>query len=127
MADPNSAPYERAGVHRKITIHSAKDGKVVRVKLYVLLEEVAGRPTGISLKADKEGSTIGGLLKALGETATLALSHGTPLEAIVSAWSRMSFEPSGATGDPAIQRVTSIPDAVARWLALRYQPRDNGG
>ena len=118
MPRNNVAPYERSGVHRRIRIRTAKGD----VKIYVLLEEVDGVLSGISIKADKEGSTIGGLLKVLGETATLALDHGAPLEALVAAWSRMQFEPAGATDDPALRQVSSIPDAVARYLRRRYCP-----
>jgi hypothetical protein len=114
----NSAPYERQGRTRKIHIRNA-DGDL---KVYVLLELHDGKVSGISIKADREGSTIHGLLDALGSTATAALAHGVPLEVIVQAWSRLQFEPAGTTTDPAMRQVSSIPDAVARYLAARYLP-----
>ena len=120
MARNDAPPYERSGVHRRIRIRGAKGD----TKVYVLLEEIDGQLSGIALKADKEGSTIGGLLKALGETATLALKYGAPLSELLATWSRMMFEPAGATDDPALRQVSSIPDAVARYLARRYLPPD---
>lgn len=112
----NSAPYERPGITRKIHIRHATGS----LKVYVLVEEHDGKVSGISIKADREGSTIHGLLDALGTTATAALAHGVPLKVIVQAWSRLQFEPAGTTQDPALRHVTSIPDAVARYLAAKY-------
>ncbi len=85
-----------------------------------------GRLGEIFLKADKAGSTISGLLDALSITTSLALQHGVPLETIVEKWARMQFAPAGTTSDPEMARVTSIVDAVARWLWIRYCHADAG-
>lgn len=69
---------------------------------------------------DRTGSTISGLLDALSITASLALQSGVPVETIVEKWARLQFAPSGTTTDPELPRVSSIVDAVARWLRLRY-------
>ena len=79
-----------------------------------------------SIGAGLTGSTISGLLDALSITASLGLQSGVQVETLVEKWGRMSFEPSGTTGDPDLPRVSSIVDAVARWLRARYCPAQTG-
>ena len=49
---------------------------------------------------------------------------GVPLEAFVSKFVNMKFEPAGLTDDPDVRMAQSIMDYVFRRLALDYLPED---
>jgi ribonucleoside-diphosphate reductase alpha chain len=99
------------------------EGIEAELKIYVSTGEYTdGRVAEIFLKGDRAGSTISGLLDALSITASLALQSGVPVETLVEKWERMQFEPAGTTTDPELPRVSSIVDAIARWLRRRYCP-----
>ena len=51
---------------------------------------------------------------------SIALQYGVPLEAFVSKFVNMKFEPAGMTDDPDIRMSQSIMDYVFRRLALDY-------
>jgi ribonucleoside-diphosphate reductase alpha chain len=116
-------PAERKGLTKLIHLrHRVEDGDAV-LKIYLTTGEYPdGRLGELFLKADKAGSTISGLLDALSITASLAIQSGVPVETLVEKWGRMQFSPAGTTGDPELPRVSSIVDAVARWLRIRYCP-----
>ena len=110
-------PPERQG--RTKVIRLRHPGGLLRI--YVQTgEHEDGTLAEVFLKGDRQGSTISGLLDALSVTTSVALQHGVPLETIAEKWQRMQFEPSGTTDDKAMPRVSSIVDAVARWLLARY-------
>jgi ribonucleoside-diphosphate reductase alpha chain len=115
-------PDERQGATKRIQL--THPGGVL--KIYVTTGTFPDGSLGeIFLKADRSGSTISGLLDALSMTASIALQYGVPVEKLVEKWSRMQFDPSGSTTDPEMRRVSSIVDAVARWLAAKYlKPED---
>jgi ribonucleoside-diphosphate reductase alpha chain len=116
-------PATRKGRTKRIHLHYRVEGADAELKIYCSTGEYEdGRLGEIFLKADKAGSTISGLLDALSITASLALQSGVPVEVLVEKWARMQFEPSGTTTDPDLPRVSSIVDAVARWLRRRYCP-----
>ncbi len=121
----------RPGLTKKIHLRYKVGGDqeapiVAELEIFIQTGEYPdGRLGEIFLKADKAGSTISGLLDALSITASLALQHGVPPKTIVEKWSRLQFEPAGTTTDPGLARVTSIVDAVARWLATRYCRADD--
>jgi ribonucleoside-diphosphate reductase alpha chain len=116
-------PAERKGLTKEICLRYRVEGGTAELDLYVTTGEYPdGRLGEIFLKSDRTGSTISGLLDALSITASLALQSGVPVETLVEKWARMQFEPSGTTGDPDLPRVSSIVDAVARWLRIRYCP-----
>jgi ribonucleotide reductase alpha subunit len=79
-----------------------------------------GMPGEIFLTANKEGSTVGGLLDAWAKSVSMALQYGTPLEGLVKLHVGMRFEPSGATGCPDVPHACSLPDYVFRFLAKRF-------
>ncbi len=79
-----------------------------------------GRPGEIFFRVTKEGSTVNGLMDALGISMSMALQHGVPLKDLVRKLAHMRFEPAGATNNPDVRFARSIPDYVARWLALRF-------
>ena len=51
---------------------------------------------------------------------SIALQYGVPLEAFVSKFVNMRFEPAGMTDDPDIRISQSIMDYIFRRLALDY-------
>lgn len=120
-AERERLPEERPGLTRRIHLKHAHGD----LKIYVQTGTYPdGRLAEIFLKADKSGSTISGLLDALSITASLALQHGVPVETLIEKWSRMQFEPAGTTSDPEMRQVSSIVDAVARWLRRRYATQE---
>lgn len=81
-----------------------------------------GRVCEIFLKVAKQGSTIGGLVDTLAITASHALQNGTPLGDLLRGWAGLRFEPNGDTQDPEVPNASSIPDYIAKRLALDYLP-----
>ena len=79
-----------------------------------------GRPGEIFFRVTKEGSTVNGLMDSLGISMSMALQHGVPLKDLVRKLAHMRFEPAGATNNPKIRFAKSIPDYVARWMALEF-------
>ena len=83
-----------------------------------------GRPGEVFISMSKEGSTIRGLLGALGSAVSIGLQHGAPLAAYIKHMKHMRFEPDGWTGKLGF--AYSIPDYVFRWLELQFGPRRPG-
>jgi ribonucleoside-diphosphate reductase alpha chain len=79
-----------------------------------------GRPGEIFFRVTKEGSTVNGLMDSLGISMSMALQHGVPLKDLVRKLAHMRFEPAGATNNPKVRFAKSIPDYVARWMALEF-------
>ena len=78
----------------------------------------------IFLKVSKQGSTLSGVMDAFAIAVSLGLQYGVPLEAFLSKFVNMRFEPSGITKDPDIRFGSSLVDYVFRKLALEYLPAD---
>jgi ribonucleoside-diphosphate reductase alpha chain len=72
----------------------------------------------IFLKTSKQGSTLAGVMDAFSIAISIGLQYGVPLDAYVSKFINMKFEPSGMTNDPDIRFATSLVDYVFRRLAL---------
>jgi len=81
-----------------------------------------GQPGELFVTMAKEGSTIGGLMDAIGTLTSIALQYGVPLDALAKKFSHQRFEPSGFTKNPEIRNASSITDYVFRWLALQFVP-----
>jgi ribonucleoside-diphosphate reductase alpha chain len=79
-----------------------------------------GRPGELFFRVTKEGSTVNGLMDSLGISMSMALQHGVPLKDLVRKLAHLRFEPAGATNNPKIRFAKSIPDYVARWLAIEF-------
>ncbi len=78
----------------------------------------------VFLKLGKQGSTLAGVMDAFSIAVSIALQYGVPLEAFVSKFVNMRFEPAGLTDDPDIRMSQSIMDYIFRRLALDYLPYD---
>ena len=79
-----------------------------------------GTPGEIFIKMAKEGSTISGLMDTIATLSSLALQYGVPLEALVSKFSHVRFEPSGFTKNPEIPMAKSLTDYIFRFLGSRF-------
>jgi len=108
-------PEERQAVTHKFTV-AGHEGYIT-VGMY---ED--GSPGEIFIVMAKEGSTISGLMDTIATMASIALQYGVPLEALVSKFSHMRFEPAGFTNNREIPIAKSIIDYVFRWLALKFMP-----
>jgi len=79
-----------------------------------------GTPGEIFIKMAKEGSTISGLMDTIATLTSLSLQYGVPLEALVSKFSHVRFEPSGFTKNPEIPMAKSLTDYIFRFLGTRF-------
>ena len=79
----------------------------------------------VFLKLGKQGSTLAGVMDAFSIAISIALQYGVPLEAFVSKFVNMRFDPAGLTDDPDVRMAQSIMDYIFRRLALDYLPFDN--
>lgn len=74
----------------------------------------------VFLKLGKQGSTLAGVMDAFSIAISIALQYGVPLDAFVSKFVNMRFEPAGMTDDPDIRISQSIMDYIFRRLALDH-------
>lgn len=72
----------------------------------------------------KDGSFIQCMMGCWGKAMSNSLQHGQPLHKLVTNYLEMRFEPYGATSNPEIPQARSIPDYIARWLALHFLTED---
>jgi ribonucleoside-diphosphate reductase alpha chain len=83
-----------------------------------------GLPGEIFVKMAKEGSTISGMMDSFAIMVSLALQYGVPLEALVSKFAHVRFEPSGYTSNPEIPIAKSVVDYIFRWMASKFYDDD---
>jgi ribonucleoside-diphosphate reductase alpha chain len=76
----------------------------------------------VFIKMSKQGSTLAGVMDAFSVAVSIALQYGVPLEAYVSKFVNMRFDPAGMTDDPDIRLSSSVMDYLFRRLALDYLP-----
>jgi ribonucleoside-diphosphate reductase alpha chain len=81
-----------------------------------------GRPGELFITMAKEGSTVGGLMDAIGTLVSMGLQYGVPLDVFVNKFAHSRFEPSGFTKNPDIPIAKSITDYIFRWLGIQYVP-----
>ncbi|MCP3696293.1 MAG: vitamin B12-dependent ribonucleotide reductase, partial [Planctomycetaceae bacterium] len=79
----------------------------------------------VFLKLGKQGSTLAGVMDAFSIAVSIALQYGVPLEAFVSKFVNMRFDPAGMTDDSDIRMAQSIMDYIFRRLALDYLPYED--
>ena len=78
----------------------------------------------VFLKLGKQGSTLAGVMDAFSIAISIAVQYGVPLEAYVSKFTNMRFEPAGLTDDSDIRMAQSVVDYIFRRLALDYLDYD---
>ena len=76
----------------------------------------------IFVKMSKQGSTLAGVMDAFSIAISIGLQYGVPLEAFVSKFVNMRFEPAGMTDDPDVRMAQSVMDYIFRRLALDHLP-----
>ena len=81
-----------------------------------------GRPGEIFIRVSKQGSTLAGIMDAFAMAVSHGLQYGVPLDAYVSAFVGMRFEPAGITDDPELRIASSLIDYLFRRLAVEYLP-----
>ena len=64
-------------------------------------------------------------MDAFAISVSLGLQYGVPLEAYVSKFTNMRFEPAGMTDDPEVRFASSLVDYIFRRLAIEYLPVAN--
>ena len=110
-------PDDRHAVIHKFTVGEHEG--------YLTVGEYAeGDPGEVFVHISKEGSTVSGLMDAVGALTSVALQSGVPLETLVRKFSHSRFEPSGWTRNPQIGHASSILDYVFRWMGMRYLESD---
>ncbi len=82
----------------------------------------SGQPGEVFIHISKEGSTVSGLVDAVGALTSVALQAGVPLETLVRKFSHTRFDPSGWTRNPGIPHADSILDYVFRWMGQQFLP-----
>ncbi len=78
----------------------------------------------VFIKMSKQGSTLAGVMDAFSISISIGLQYGVPLEAFVSKYTNMRFEPAGMTDDADIRIAASVMDYLFRRLALDFLPYD---
>jgi ribonucleoside-diphosphate reductase alpha chain len=111
-------PDERKAITHKFRVGNQEG--YITVGLY---ED--GSPGELFVTMSKEGSTLSGLMGSFALTISIALQYGVPLKALVSKLTHTRYEPSGWTDNPQIQVAKSLTDYIARWLALKFLPKED--
>ncbi len=117
VARRRKLPAERMAITHKFDI-SGHEGYIT-VGLY---ED--GQPGEIFVRMNKEGSTISGIMNALTLSLSMNFQYGVPLDVICQKLAHTRFEPAGFTRNTEIPMVKSITDYLARWLALKFLPKE---
>jgi ribonucleoside-diphosphate reductase alpha chain len=81
-----------------------------------------GMPGELFVTMAKEGSTIGGLMDALGTSTSVALQYGVPIESLVNKFTHARFEPAGMTTNRDIPFAKSLVDYIFRWMGIQFIP-----
>jgi ribonucleoside-diphosphate reductase alpha chain len=80
-----------------------------------------GSPGELFITMSKEGSTISGLMDAIGILTSLNMQHGVPIETIVKKFRHQKYEPYGIVrGHPDIHTADSITDYIAAFLEKEF-------
>ena len=108
-------PDTRTAINHKFLV--ANHEGYINVGLY---ED--GKPGELFITMSKEGSTIAGLMNALGTAISVALQYGVPLEKLVDKFSNQRFEPAGMTSNKHIPIAKSLVDYIFKWLGITFIP-----
>ena len=124
QANQTTAPAERKPTRR----HLPEDRSAICHKFEIAGHEgyihigfyEDGTPGEMFIRMAKEGSTISGLMDTIATLTSVSLQYGVPLEALVSKFSHVRFEPSGFTRNPDIPFAKSLTDYIFRFLGTRF-------
>lgn len=83
-----------------------------------------GSPGEVFINIAKQGSTVSGLMDAIGVLTSVALQYGVPLDVLVEKFSHTQFEPSGVTSNEEIRVAQSPLDYIFRFLGQKYTEQD---
>lgn len=103
-------PDERQSITHKFTVGNFKG--CFTIGLYP-----DGNPGELFIKADKEGSTLKGMLNAFAIAVSLGLQHGIPIDKFAQKFKYMRFEPEGTVGQDAC----SIVDYIFKWIEKKFK------
>jgi ribonucleoside-diphosphate reductase alpha chain len=107
-------PVERQSVTHKFEL-AGHEGYII-VGLYP-----DGTPGEILLHGfGKDGSFIQAMMGVWGKAMSNALQYGQPVHKLITNYLGTNFEPNGWTSSQDIPKATSIPDYIARWMALTF-------
>ena len=79
-----------------------------------------GSPGEMFVTLAKEGSTVRGLMDAVGVLTSYLLQYGIPLETLCHKLKGVTFEPYGITKNKDIPFTSSPVDYVFRWMEGRF-------
>ena len=78
----------------------------------------------VFVNVSKEGSALSGFADALATVLSIALQYGVPAKDFVRKLSHLKFEPNGFTANPDIRIAHSIVDYIARYIGLKFLPKE---
>lgn len=112
---PRAIPRVRRGETTRFVV----DGQ----KGYLTTTTAADGSVGdVEIRMAKQGSTLAGMMDALGSAISLGLQAGAPVEVYLSKFAGLRFVPAGRTDDPELPLATSLLDYVARRIAVDHLP-----
>ena len=79
-----------------------------------------GKLGEVFIRVAKEGSTISGLMEAIGVMMSVALQSGVPVDTIIRKFVHWRFEPAGFTTNQDIPIAKSILDYIGKYLAINF-------
>ncbi len=79
----------------------------------------------VFIRVAKEGSTISGLLDAIGILISVSLQSGVPIETIIKKFVHSRFEPAGYTENQDILVAKSILDYIGKFLAIQFMAKED--
>lgn len=128
--DDSMQVVRHAPVTNRVKLPTIRDSKTfaLRVngfKVYVTVGMYPdGTPGEIFIGGGKQGSTFSGFVDALAIAMSMGLQHGVPLDAFISKFVNMEFEPKGFANSDNFTFVSSVMDLIARELAVNFMPAD---
>ena len=78
-----------------------------------------GRVGEIFIEAEKQGSTIRGMLGAFAKAVSIGLQYGIPIEHFSQSFKHLRFTPEGYTDNKDVHRASSITDYIFKYLDHR--------
>jgi len=80
----------------------------------------------IFVALSREGSTVRSMMECFSKAVSIGLQYGVPLGVFVDAFVHTKFDPAGLVyGDTRVRTCSSLPDLIARHLAVEYLGRED--